>query len=256
MVAILNHPSATVWITHKTPIKLTPSWNSTTQSFAPPFGGSECISELQTATTTSSLVPPYKVDKLFQVEIKPYGLEQFTGKAQSSITEQDIKNSIGKFPMRLFSVFPRSVGRTLSLDEKQSYAEIRNCEYQSGKIRCDGIGLPRIDEVTQLRADFSFALALANTANVGLGTIRPLRYELRLETMHASNTCQLNDCAFLKMVDRSSIPFRVELAGGSKEDFTSLSDLSYSWIKNLSLSQIRFRLSYENGGDYFDVSFR
>lgn len=259
MLAFLDPPNATIWVSLGSPVKLGPTdlFNSGTTNFKPEF--SSCISLLQPEPAS---VPPYKIDKLYTVKVKPYGMHQFTGENQTAISEAVIKSSIGKFPLRLFSALPRSFGRYASAGSSTGFAEIRNCSYLNDSISCNGSGLPRVDNINRLRIDLSFHLSLTNATNTGLGTSRPLRYELLLYddnkkmTMAPSESCQPNNCAFLPLINRAAIPYRIDLGSGLKEDFTTFSDLGYSWVKNISLSQLRFRLKSEKKEDYFDITFR
>lgn len=252
MLALLDPPNATVWVSTGSLTKLETTWNPITQTFNPNL--SSCIPYLQ---PQPSSVPPYKVNQLYTVSLKPYGMNQFTGQNQSNITDGVIRNSVGKFPLRMFEVIPRSFGKYPPLNAPDGFAEIRNCAYSNDRMECQGSGLPKIDSVRRLRVDYSFHLSLRNTLNTGLGASRPLRYELRLPTsMEASESCLLNECAFLPVSNSKAIPYRLELSGGLKEDFTNLSDSGFSWIKNLSLSQLRFRLRDEKKEEYFEISFR
>ena len=258
MVALLDPPNATVWVSLGPPQKLNPVWTPLSQTFTPDL--SPCLSLMQSQTPQPSTppytVPPYKVDALYSVKLKPYGMNQFTGESQTAITEAAIRNSVGRFPLRLFSAIPRTFGKYPALGSQAGFAEVRNCIYANDKLSCNGSGLLKVTDINRMRIDLSFHLSLTNSTNSSLGSARPLRYELRSSDMVSSESCRLDDCAFLPLANRTSIPYRLDLGSGLKEDFTSLSDLGYSWIKNLSISEIRFRLKSDKKEDYFDVYFR
>jgi len=258
ILALLDPPNATLWVSLGAPQKLNPTWSSNDQTFTPDL--SSCLSLLQAQTpqpaTPPYQVPPYQTNKLYTLKVKPYGMNQFTGQDQTAITEAVIRTSLGKFPLKLFSAAPRSFGKYPATGNQTAFSEIRNCHYLNDKISCHESGFLKAVDVNRLRIDFSFYLTLSNSTNNTLGTARPDRYEIRSDSMAASESCKLSDCAYLALTDGTNIPFRLDLGFGVSEDFTSLSDGGFSWIKNLSVSRIRFRLKSDKKENYFDISLR
>jgi len=246
LLATMDPPIGTTWLATGSPKLLSYTQDPTTGAITPSLP-SACI-PLLTVTSAPGVTPVmYNLNSLVSVPIEPFILEPFT--SGTAVTSANIQQSFGTFPLRLFAVTLRIVGRL-----GDNTVGMRNCTFDSNFVmQCNGQDILTVMNISQLRLQEFF--------NLSLGASTASQYEILSSTQTLSTQCLSPTCTSLNLSSNSQIPV---LSDNYTETFTTLDPSNFSLLKQEVMNKMRFvlwqiaannQIQNQNQVEIFDVNF-
>jgi prepilin-type N-terminal cleavage/methylation domain-containing protein len=249
LLAAFDPPTATLWVAAGNPRVSTIQQSSGARS----RGGVPIPTACDTRLKDDSAAPGNKrVDLLFELDVNPYLLTQFTG--NTLINNEEMNASFGKFPMRVFALKIRSVGvmprPPLPGKPREYDFGISDCEFRplSMDLDCSAAPFLKVGPVQGARIDANYALALFSAGS----PVSAEKFEYLGPLMTVSPGCVSPACQGLAVPLNGAIPSRF----GGTEELDRLNAAGFSFLKQETLSNLRFRLKVADGReDAFNVVF-